>query len=85
MGNAKKNIKCGQSLDDLTYTTLKDAVTINYKAIHKGNHFATIIVWAQKVNKRCVVVWKDSKYPMQLCASDTEAREIVERRIYQTV
>ncbi len=82
MGNAR-DISCGETAREIYYHKFKDEVTIQYKAIHNGDHIATIIVWSHKVNKRCVVIWKHSKHPMQLCESETGARNFVENRRYR--
>jgi len=64
--------------EQITYKTIKDSVTIQHQAFKGGEHIATIVVWSHKVNKSCMLVWRNNVKTTQLCGSENEARNLIE-------
>ena len=65
--------------EEITYQKVKDDITIQYKAFRGDTHIATIVVWSHKINKSCMLIWREGKKTCQLCGSDTEARHLIEK------
>ena len=65
--------------EEITYREIKDAVTIQYQAFKGDTHIATIVVWSHKVNKSCMLIWREGNKTCQLCGSDSEARNLIEQ------
>ncbi len=65
----------------IRYEESKDSVTIQHKVFKGDDHIATIIVWSHKVNKSCILIWKNGIRTTQLCGSEQEARDVLEKLI----
>ena len=65
--------------EEISYQEVKDDVSIQYKAFKGKAHIATIVVWSHKINKSCMLIWREGNKTCQLCGSDTEARNLIEQ------
>ncbi len=64
--------------EEITYKTDKDDITIQHKAYKGKTHIATIVVWSHKVNKSCMLIWRNNIRTTHLCGSEQEARDLIE-------
>ena len=65
--------------EEIRYKTITDDVTIQHQAYKGDTHIATIVVWSHKVNKSCMLIWRNNIKTTQLCGSESEARKLIEK------
>lgn len=64
--------------EQVRYIKKNRETQIEYHAFKGDTHIATIVVWAHKVNKSCMLLWLETNKSSQRCGSLDEAKRIVE-------